>query len=253
MKALAEKKERSLSKMYNKRSKKLKAFLSFSLTLAFLSVFFLFHAKVYADGINYLFKVEQNISINSPYSKPQDNFDYILEPITKDAPLPEGSSGSYKFTLKSDDEKEININYQKAGEYKYKLYQLKTDIQDVDQDKEIYIIYIKITEKDGQLVQDKVFLENSSDKKVEEMNFHNKYYIETESKNEEPNKAKDLGNLDDDIDGATKIKTNKLASLANVRTGIKENFILIILIMLVAINLFILTNKGRDKEKVEKN
>lgn len=59
--------------------------------------------------------------------------------------------------------------------------------------------------------------------------------------------------MDDDIDGATKIKTNKLASLANVRTGIKENFILIILIMLVAINLFILTNKGRDKEKVEKN
>lgn len=246
--------------MYNKRSKKLKAFLSFSLTLAFLSVFFLFHAKVYADGINYLFKVEQNISINSPYSKPHDSFDYILEPITKDAPLPEGSSRSYKFTLKSDDEKEININYQKAGEYKYKLYQLKTDIQDVDQDKEIYIIYIKITEKDGQLVQDEVSLVNSSDKKVEEMNFHNKYNIETERNKVEPKKPKevrenpmDLESLDEDVDKTAKIRTNKIASLANVRTGIKENFILIILIMLVAINLFILINKGRDKEKVEKN
>ena len=230
--------------MYNKISIKLKAFLCFSLTLAFLSVFFLFHTKVYANSIDYLFKVGQKISINSPYSKPQDSFDYILEPLTKNSPLPEGSSGSYKFSLKGDEEKQINIEYQKAGEYKYKLYQDKSDIKNVDQDKEIYTIYIKIVEKDGQLVQDEVKLENSSYKKVEEMNFHNIYKIGNETNKKMLEKSKDLGILNKDI--------NKGSRLANVYTGIKENFILIILIMLVAINLFILINKGRDKEKVEK-
>ena len=62
-----------------------------------------------------------------------------------------------------------------------------------------------------------------------------------------------MGSLEEDTDNGINKGTNKGSRLANVRTGIKENFILIILIMLVAINLFILTNKGRDKEKVEKN
>ena len=213
--------------MYNKISIKLKAFFCFSLTLAFLSVFFLFQTKAYAKSIDYTFKVGQNISINSPYSKPQDSFEYILESISKDAPLPEAKNGTYNFRLKADEEKQINIEYQKPGEYRYKLYQNKTDIKNVSQYKEVYTLFIKIIEKDGQLVKDEVMIINSSNKKVEEMNFHNIYKITSQEK------AK-----------------NKKNSRAIVATGIKENFILFILIALVATRLFILINNSRDKEKV---
>lgn len=213
--------------MYNKISIKLKALFCFSLTLAFLSVFFLFQTKSYAKSIDYTFKVGQTISINSPYSKPQDSFEYILEPISKDAPLPEAKNGSYNFTLKADEEKQINIEYQKPGEYKYKLYQDKTDINNVTQDKEVYTLFIKIIEKDGQLVKDEIMIKNSSNKKVEEMNFHNIYKITSQEK------AK-----------------NKKKISAVVATGIKENFILLILIILVARRLYILINNSRDKEKV---
>lgn len=211
-----------------------------SLTLAFLSVFFLFQTKVYANSIKYTLKVVQKISINSPYSKPQDSFDYILEPLTKNSPLPEGKSGIYKFSLKSDEEKQININYQEQGEYKYKLYQEKTNIPNVTQDKEIYTISIKIVEKEGQLVQDELIQENSTNKKVKEMNFQNIYKIKNETSEKIPKKFKEVSAL------------NKGSRLEKVYTGVKENFILIISTMLVAINLFILINKGRDKEKVEK-
>ncbi|MDU7163252.1 MAG: FctA domain-containing protein [Anaerococcus vaginalis] len=203
-------------------------------------MFFLFQTKVYANSIKYTLKVGQKISINSPYSKPQDSFDYILEPLTKNSPLPEGKSGIYKFSLKSDEEKQININYQEQGEYKYKLYQEKTNIPNVTQDKEIYTISIKIVEKEGQLVQDELIQENSTNKKVKEMNFQNIYKIKNETSEKIPKKFKEVSAL------------NKGSRLEKVYTGVKENFILIISTMLVAINLFILINKGRDKEKVEK-
>ncbi|MDU2830702.1 MAG: FctA domain-containing protein [Anaerococcus sp.] len=190
-------------------------------------MFFLFHTKVYAKNIDYTFKVGQNVSINSPYSKPQDNFEYILEPISKDAPLPEAKNKTYNFSLKADEEKQINIEYQKPGEYKYKLYQNKTYIKNVTQDKEVYTLFIKIIKKDGQLVKDEIMIINSSNKKVEEMNFHNIYKITSQEK------AK-----------------NKKKISAVVATGIKENFILLILIILVARRLFILINNSRDKEKV---
>ena len=224
---LAEKKERSLRRMCNKISIKLKALFCFSLTLAFLSVFFLFQTKVYAKGVDYSFEVGQNVSINSPYSKPQDSFEYILEPISNDAPLPEAKKGTYNFSLKADEKKQINIEYQKPGEYKYKLYQNKTDIKNVSQDKELYTLFVKIKEKDGQLVKDEIMIINSSNEKVKEMNFHNIYKIRSQEK------AK-----------------NKKKISAVVATGIKENFILLILIILVARRLFILINNSRDIEKV---
>ena len=213
--------------MCNKINIKLKAIFCFSLTLAFLSVFFLFQTKAYAKGVDYSFEVGQNVSINSPYSKPQDSFEYILEAISKDAPLPESKNGTYNFRLKADEKKQINIEYQKPGEYKYKLYQNKTDIKNVSQDKELYTLSIKIKEKNGQLVKDEIMIINSSNKKVEEMNFHNIYKIRSQEK------AK-----------------NKKKISAVVATGIKENFILLILIILVARRLFILINNSRDKEKV---
>lgn len=166
-----------------------------SLTLAFLSVFFLFQTKVYANSIKYTLKVGQKISINSPYSKPQDSFDYILEPLTKNSPLPEGKSGIYKFSLKSDEEKQININYQEQGEYKYKLYQEKTNIPNVTQDEEIYTISIKFVEKEGQLVKDELIQENSTNKKVEEMNFQNIYKIKNETSEKIPKKSEEVSAL----------------------------------------------------------
>ena len=94
--------------MYNK-IRKLKKGTSLLMALVFLFAFFLSNSKAYADDLSEPIKVSQKISINTPYAKPQDSFTYILESVSKDAPLPEGASGSYKFSLRGDETKDLSI------------------------------------------------------------------------------------------------------------------------------------------------
>ncbi len=164
--------------MYNKISRKLKKCTRILAALVFLFAFFLSNPKAYADDLSESIKVSQKISINSPYAKPQDSFTYILESVSKDAPLPEEASGSYKFSLRGDETKDLSITFTKAGEYTYKLYQEKSDIKNVTQDKEVYTIIIRIGEVDGKLVKEVLVINNSSGKKVENIEFHNIYKIE---------------------------------------------------------------------------
>lgn len=173
--------------MHNKISKRFKTFLNLMTAFVFLSVFFLCSTKAYADSLSVPIKVKQIISINSPYAKPKDSFDYRMEAVNKDAPLPDGKSETYTFSLNGDEEKQFNIEYQKPGDYTYKIYQLKNnDIKNVIQDETVYTISIKIIERDGNLLRDLIIIKNSSGKKVEEIIFHNQYKIEDTDRPEEP-------------------------------------------------------------------
>ena len=167
--------------MYNKISRKFKKCTRILAALVFLFAFFLSNPKAYADDLSEVIRISQKISINSPYAKPQDSFTYILESVSKDAPLPEEASGSYKFSLRGDETKDLSIKFTKAGEYTYKLYQEKSDIKNVTQDKEVYTIIIKIGQVNGELVKEMILIKNSSNKKIANIEFHNIYEIEDDN------------------------------------------------------------------------
>lgn len=250
--------------MYNK-IRKLKKGTSLLMALVFLFAFFLSNSKAYADDLSESIRVSQKISINTPYAKPQDSFTYILESISKDAPLPEGASGSYKFSLRGDETKDLSIIFTKAGEYTYKLYQEKSDIKNVTQDKEVYTIIIRIGEVDGKLVKEVLVIKNSSGKKVENIEYHNIYKIEEKT----PGVPEKPGNTDkpDKPDKPEKPekpekpqnpekpnkrndKKDKTKTISNVKTGVREIGFQVLLIMLIAIGALKALDKSKNKINV---
>lgn len=248
--------------MYNKISRKFKKCTRILAVLVFLFAFFLCQPRAYADGLSESIKVSQKISINSPYAKPQDSFTYILESVSKDAPLPEGASGSYKFSLRGDETKDLSIIFTKAGEYAYKLYQEKSDIKNVTQDKEVYTIVIRIGEVDGKLVKEMILIKNSSGKKVENIEFHNIYKIEEKTpgvpekpgntdkpdKPEKPDKPDKPHNPEKP--NKRNDKDNKTKTISNVKTGVREIGFQVLLIMLIAIGALKVLDKSKNKINV---
>lgn len=241
--------------MYNK-IRKFKKGTSLLMALVFLFAFFLSNSKAYADDLSEQIRVSQKISINTPYAKPQDSFTYILEAVSKDAPLPEGASGSYKFSLRGDETKDLSITFTKAGEYTYKLYQDKSDIKNVTQDKEVYTIIIRIGEVDGKLVKEVLVIKNSSGKKVENIEFHNIYKIEEKTpgvpekpgntdKPEKPEKPQNPEKQNKRND-----KDNKTKTMSNVKTGVREIGFQVLLIMLIAIGALKALDKSKNKINV---
>lgn len=241
--------------MYNK-IRKLKKGTSLLMALVFLFAFFLSNSKAYADDLSEQIRVSQKISINTPYAKPQDSFTYILESVSKDAPLPEGASGSYKFSLRGDETKDLSITFTKAGEYTYKLYQEKSDIKNVTQDKEVYTIIIRIGEVDGKLVKEVLVIKNSSGKKVENIEFHNIYKIEEKT----PGVPEKPGNTDKpdkpekphnpEKPNKRNDKDNKTKTISNVKTGVREIGFQVLLIMLIAIGALKALDKSKNKINV---
>ena len=250
--------------MYNK-IRKLKKGTSLLMALVFLFAFFLSNPKAYADDLSEVIRISQKISINSPYAKPQDSFTYILEAVTKDAPLPEGASGSYKFSLRGDETKDLSIIFTKAGEYTYKLYQEKSDIENVTQDKEVYTIIIRIGEVDGKLVKEVLVIKNSSGKKVENIEFHNIYKIEEKTpgvpekpgntdkpeKPEKPDKPeKPEKPQNPEKPNKRNDKKDKTKTISNVKTGVREIGFQVLLIMLIAIGALKALDKSKNKINV---
>ena len=249
--------------MYNKISRKFKKCTRILAALVFLFAFFLYQPRAYADDLSEVISISQKISINSPYAKPQDSFTYILESVTKDAPLPEGARGSYKFSLRGDETKNLSITFTKAGEYTYKLHQEKSDIKNVTQDKEVYTIIIRIGELDGKLVKEMILIKNSSNKKLENIEFHNIYEIEDDNpdkpgnpdkpekpqdpeKPENPDKPQNPNKPEKptkpmDKDSGTKTKTK-----TNVKTGVREIGVELFLIMLFAMGVLKLLAKKKS-------
>lgn len=250
--------------MYNK-IRKLKKGTSLLMALVFLFAFFLSNSKAYADDLSEPIRVSQKISINTPYAKPQDSFTYILEAVSKDAPLPEGASGSYKFSLRGDETKDLSITFTKAGEYTYKLYQEKSDIKNVTQDKEVYTIIIRIGEVDGKLVKEVLVIKNSSGKKVENIEYHNIYKVEekTPAVPEKPgntDKPDKPGNTDKpdkpekphnpEKPNKRNDKKDKTKTMSNVKTGVREIGFQVLLIMLIAIGALKALDKSKNKINV---
>lgn len=241
--------------MYNK-IRKLKKGTSLLMALVFLFAFFLSNSKAYADDLSEPIRVSQKISINTPYAKPQDSFTYILEAVSKDAPLPEGESGSYKFSLRGDETKDLSITFTKAGEYTYKLYQEKSDIENVTQDKEVYTIIIRIGEVDGKLVKEVLVIKNSSGKKVENIEFHNIYKIEEETpavpekpgNTDKPDKPEKPQNPEKQ--NKRNDKKDKTKTMSNVKTGVREIGFQVLLIMLIAIGVLKALDKSKNKINV---
>lgn len=244
--------------MYNK-IRKLKKGTSLLMALVFLFAFFLSNSKAYADDLSEQIRVSQKISINTPYAKPQDSFTYILEAVSKDTPLPEGASGSYKFSLRGDETKDLSITFTKAGEYTYKLYQDKSDIKNVTQDKEVYTIIIRIGEVDGKLVKEVLVIKNYSGKKVENIEFHNIYKIEEKTpgvpekpgntdKPEKPEKPEKPQNPEKP--NKRNDKKDKTKTMSNVKTGVREIGFQILLIMIIAIGALKALDKSKNKINV---
>lgn len=254
--------------MYNKISRKFKKCIRILAALVFLFAFFLSNPKAYADDLSEVIRVSQKISINSPYAKPQDSFTYILEAVSKDNPLPEGASGSYKFSLRGDETKDLSITFIKAGEYTYKLYQEKSDIKNVTQDKEVYTIIIRIGEVDGKLVKEIILIKNSSGKKVENIEFHNIYKIEEKTpgvpekpgNTDKPDKPEKPDNPEKpdkpekphnpEKPNKRNDKDNKTKTISNVKTGVREIGFQVLLIMLIAIGALKALDKSKNKINV---
>ena len=244
MKQLAkERKEGRLNKMYNQIKKKTKTFLGLYLSFIFLFVFLLFSPKAYAQNLSMTFKVEQKISVNSPYSKPKDSFSYVMEEVSKDAPLPEKAIKSYKFNLKGDSENKLDINFQKPGEYEDKIYQEDSKIANVKIDKEVYKLYVRIKESNGILLEDGVLIRNSSDKKIENISFENIYNIKEEKQiTPSPSKPQVQITTGKSVVKEEPVRVNKV-SKRNVKTGVEDYILPIALIVFFASLLLIITRK----------
>lgn len=158
--------------------KKFKILVFFCTLLAFVSNFYVHLQKVNAQSLaTFSFTVEQNIQINNDYSKPKTNFSYILEAVTKDAPLPEGAKGIYVFSINSDSYKNISIDYFKTGKYKYKLYSINDEtIKYVNYDKEVYTLEIEVVKTITDVVV-KSTIYDSNYHKVSQIKFTNVYNI----------------------------------------------------------------------------
>ena len=138
-----------------------------------------------------------------------------------------------KINLKGDSKKYLDIDYEKPGEYNYKLYQEKTDIENVSPDTEVYYIYVKITESDGKLVKDLVMIRNSSGKKVKDIVFNNRYMIADN---------KEIGDVRENPDKRTGPKTSK-----NVKTGVESFIIPCLILILSLISILVAMDKNSIK------
>lgn len=246
MQLAKERKEGRLNKMYNKILKKTKTFLGLYLSLTFLFVLFLFQPTAYAQTESLSLNIRQNISINSPYAKPKESFFYVMEALSKDAPLPEKATKSYKFKLKGDSEKNLDIKFHNPGEYEYKIYQEDPKMANVKYDKEVYKLYVKITKSNGSLLKDGVLIRNSSDKKIENISFENIYNIK-EVKEEKPTTKKPGVQVIPGYEVVVKngqIRVNKVSK--NAKTGVEDYIIPLALIVFIASLLLILTRKRKN-------
>lgn len=232
--------------MYNKIFEKLKTFLGLYLSLTFLFVLLFFQPTAFAQTESLSINIRQNISINSPYAKPKEIFFYVMEAVNKDAPLPEKATKSYKFKLKGDSEKSIDINFHKPGEYEYKIYQEDPKMANVKYDKEVYKLYVKVIKSNGALKKDGVLIRNSSDKKIENISFENIYNIK-EVKEEKPTTKKPLVQIiprNKVVEKNGQVRVNKV-SKRNVKTGVEECILPLALIVFILSLLLILTRKRK--------
>ncbi len=164
--------------MYKTMKNRSKILMYFCTLLAFLSVFFSSSNMVRADsGITYSIKIKQDIRVNSDYSKPKDDITYVLEAVTNSAPLPDGASGKYTFTINGDGEKKLDISYKETGKYSYKVYQKENkNIKYLTQDKMVYNIDIEVINTvNGLVVKSMVY--DGTYHKVTDMEFTNTYDI----------------------------------------------------------------------------
>lgn len=227
----------------------------FRLVLVIISLFMFFTVSVstFANEIECSFVVEQCIKIDTAYSKPKDRFTYVLEPLTKNAPLPNSQKDKFLFSLVGEQSLEIKIKGFSQGEYLYKLYQEKRD--DLDrciQDSRVYTILIKTRSINGSVYPYVSLIKDNTGYKHDCVKFINEYNIKDKGnvpKKNDTNKK----NLKDDPN--IKVKPGKVIKhimnpLPN--TAIDVNLVNCMLLWIISFFFIFLYLKKNRKDFIDK-
>lgn len=214
-----------------------------------LFMFFIFSVSSFASEIECSFVVEQYIKTDTAYSKPKDKFTYVLEPLTKNAPLPNSQKDKFLFSLLGEESVEIKIKGFSSGEYLYKLYQQKRD--DLDgciQDEIVYTILIKTRSINGAVCPYVSLIKDNVGYKHDRIKFINKYNIAEKGnvpRKDNTNKE-ELNNKESNV----KVKPGKVVkhfirSLPN--TAINVNLVNCLLLWLISFFfIFLYIKKNRE-------
>ncbi|MGI6766877.1 MAG: Spy0128 family protein [Lentihominibacter sp.] len=114
-----------------------------SVILAMILSATVFACPSFAATYNCYIEVAQTIDVKGSYSKPHDEIQYSLEPVSGVMPLPDGTIGaSYNFGIRGEAIKVLSIRYDLPGEYIYTLRQLKPDAKGYTHDETIYTVTV---------------------------------------------------------------------------------------------------------------
>lgn len=138
------------------------------------------NTHVYAANkeVSIILPLRQVVTTETTKNVEDFSFDYCLEALSENAPLPEGNQGStYNFFLTGNMEKNIGvIRYENVGVYKYSLYQIHMDdVENFTYDTKVYTITVYIKwDRDGNLIAE-IIGDNGSGEKPEILEFVNTY------------------------------------------------------------------------------
>lgn len=132
--------------------------------------------RAFAQGVELRLPAEVKIQGNLP-SK-DETFRLVLEPITENAPMPEGCEGKCELEFTGAGKLLFPVvSYDSVGVYKYRLYQIKGDAQYYSYDDTVYILGAYVTAiPDGSIQCSVVLNEENSNAKAADALFTNGYY-----------------------------------------------------------------------------
>ncbi|TDW20627.1 pilin isopeptide linkage protein [Breznakia blatticola] len=138
------------------------------------------NTHVYAANkeVSIILPLRQVVTTETTKNVEDFSFDYCLEALSENAPLPDGKDGStYTFSLTGNMEKNIGvIRYENVGVYKYSLYQIHMDdLKNFTYDTKVYTLTVYIKwDRDGDLIAE-IIGDNGSGEKPEKLEFVNTY------------------------------------------------------------------------------
>lgn len=135
--------------------------------------------RVLATEQSLVLPVHQEIRGNSPYPKPKEAVHYRLEAVDE-APLPEGTTGSYDFTIKGENTYQLHFQHLPKGTYHYKLYQLpQPSTSRLAEDSSTYTIQLEVFQSNDGMVIRPLMMDDQYHK-LESLRFVNQLHWDKE-------------------------------------------------------------------------
>lgn len=121
--------------------------------------------------------ISQQFSTNDSNANKEFAYTFEPQPITINAPMPDGSvNGVYSFRMSGDVSTEIIIKSSQVGQY---FYQLKQNVEEKKQyyeyDTSVYQVYVEIQKDDNNQLAMIVTIENEKGEKVSSAAFKNSF------------------------------------------------------------------------------